>query len=444
MAVVYSAVLFISVLDVTVVNVALPSIAREFGIAFAQTGAVSTAYLTALAIAIPASGRLGDRFGGKWVLLAAIALFTGASGLCGIAPSFPLLVAARALQGVGGGVLIPVGLAMQYRVFPPAERMRVSAATAVVSGLAPVLGPVVGGLLTTAASWQWALLVNVPIGAFAFTFGAVFVVRQASIRGPRFDFAGLVLVSIGFAGVLTALSAVPGQGWRSAVVVIAATVGVVALGAFVFGRARRPSRVLDLGLFRDRLFRSTTAVTGVGIAGFYGVLTVLAEHLQAGFGLTPFAAGLAMLPEALAVLGGAQLVSRVVQPALGSRTVMTAGLVVCTVAVAAMALPAGGSRLWPQLALLAVLGFGWSWVFVPASVAAFARIPSERTGGASTIYSMARQLGGAAGIATLASAMAAGANESAATRNGFVGACVCFALAAVLAAGARTADDRER
>src|SRR5271154_1009010 len=165
--VVFVAAMFMSIMDVTIVNVALPTIGREFGVSATAVDAISIAFLVSLAVFIPASGWLGDRFGGKRVLLAF-----------------------RVLQGAGGGMLAPVGMAMLYRVFPPAERIRASAILTIPTTFAPALGPVLGGLLVTDLSWRWVFYVNVPIGVAAFTFGALFLEQSAQAQPGPFDLAG--------------------------------------------------------------------------------------------------------------------------------------------------------------------------------------------------------------------------------------------------------------
>ena len=196
-SVVFVAAMFISIMDVTIVNVALPTIGREFSVSPTAVDSISIAFLVSLAVFIPASGWLGDRFGGKRVLLTAIAVFTIASALCGQASSLGELVAFRVLQGAGGGMLAPVGMAMLFRVFPPEERIRASAILTAPTTLAPALGPVLGGLLVTGLSWRWVFYVNVPIGAAAIAFGAVFLRQVTESRPGRFDLPGFLLSGLG-------------------------------------------------------------------------------------------------------------------------------------------------------------------------------------------------------------------------------------------------------
>src|ERR1700730_5523223 len=166
-SVVFVAAMFMSIMDTTIVNVALPTIGRDFSVSPTAVDSVSIAFLVSLAVFIPASGWLGDRFGGKRVLLTAIAVFSVASALCGVASNLGELVVFRVLQGAGGGLLAPVGMAMLFRVFPPAERIRASSILTVPTTFAPALGPIVGGILVTELSWRWIFFVNVPLGLLA-------------------------------------------------------------------------------------------------------------------------------------------------------------------------------------------------------------------------------------------------------------------------------------
>src|SRR6201989_2969819 len=196
-SVVFVAAMFMSIMDTTIVNVALPTIGRDFSVSSTAVDGVSIAFLVSLAVFIPASGWLGDRFGGKRVLLAAIVVFTVASALCGLASSLGELVIFRVLQGAGGGMLSPVGMAMLFRPFPPEERIRASSILTVPTTLAPALGPVLGGLLVTDLTWRWVFYVNVPIGAATLAFGARFLRQHAESRPGHFDLAGFLLSGIG-------------------------------------------------------------------------------------------------------------------------------------------------------------------------------------------------------------------------------------------------------
>src|ERR1700733_15080867 len=232
-SVVFVAAMFMSIMDVTIVNVALPTIGRDFSVTPTAVDSISIGFLVSLAVFIPASGWLGDRFGGKRVLLIAITVFTIASALCGQAHSLPELVAFRILQGAGGGMLAPVGMAMLFRVFPPAERIRASAILTIPTTFAPALGPVLGGLLVTDLSWRWVFYVNVPIGVAAFTFGALFLEQSAQAQPGRFDLAGFVLSGLGLGLLMYGVSEGPNLGWHRPEVLGTITAGLVLLAAMV-------------------------------------------------------------------------------------------------------------------------------------------------------------------------------------------------------------------
>jgi EmrB/QacA subfamily drug resistance transporter len=196
-AVVYVAAMFMAILDTTIVNVALPTLGRDFHVSSTALDTVVIGFLVSLAVFIPASGWLGDRFGPRRVLLTAIFMFTAASALCGMATSLSELTAFRVLQGVGGGLMTPVGMTMLWRAFPPAERIRASAILVVPTALAPALGPVLGGLFVTDLSWRWVFFVNVPIGLLAIAFGTVFLREQPRHPSGRFDLPGFVMAGVG-------------------------------------------------------------------------------------------------------------------------------------------------------------------------------------------------------------------------------------------------------
>jgi len=405
--VVYVTAMFMAIMDVTIVNVALPTLGRDFHVRATAVDAVVVSFLVSLAVFIPASGWVADRFGDKRVLLTAITAFTGASALCGLAQSLPELVAFRILQGVGGGMLTPVGMSMLYRTYAPHERIRASRILIVPTAFAPALGPVIGGLFVTELSWRWVFYVNVPIGCFAVAFGAVFLEEHRSGEVWSFDWVGFLLAGAGFASLMYCMSEGPSLGWTSPKAIGTGAVGVVLLVVLVLVelRVRRP--MLNLRLMKDRLFRTTNIVMFLGLAGFLGSLYLVALFYQYGLGHTALASGLATFPEAIGVMAGSQVCTRL-YPRLGPRRIMAAGLTAVAVILACMSrVGAGPDTLWIMRGLIFCLGYSMSHVFVPGGAAAFASISQSETANASAIFNSGRQLGGAAGVAVLTTVVAA-------------------------------------
>jgi EmrB/QacA subfamily drug resistance transporter len=400
-AAVYVAAMFMAIMDTTIVNVALPTLGRDFHVRSTGVDAVVIGFLVSMAVFIPASGWLGDRIGPRRVLLGAIVVFTAASALCGIAQSLGELSAFRVLQGVGGGLMTPVGMAMLWRAFPPAERVRASAILVVPTAMAPALGPVLGGLFVTDLSWRWVFCVNVPIGIAALAFGTVFLKEQPREDAGAFDLPGFVLSCVGFGFLMYGLSEGPVKGWQTPDIVVSCSTGAVLLATMVVVELRRTEPLIALRLFRDRLFRSTNLVMFLGAAAFLGVLYLVALFFQYGLGLTALGSGLSTFPEALGVMAGAQVVTRRLYPAFGPRRIMIGGLVFLAGGMALMSLVGDHINLWLVRLLLFEMGVAMSGVFVPTQAAAFATISPADMGRASTFFNAQRQVGGAIGVALL-------------------------------------------
>jgi EmrB/QacA subfamily drug resistance transporter len=399
--VVFVAAMFMSIMDATIVNVALPTIGRDFHVSPTAVDAISISFLVSLAVFIPASGWLGDRLGGKRVLLAAIAVFTAASALCGLASSLGELVAFRILQGAGGGMLAPVGMAMLYRAFPPAERIRAAAILTVPTTFAPALGPVLGGLLVTDLSWRWVFYVNLPIGVAAFTFGAIFLQQQKQPRPGRFDLAGFLLSGLGLGLLMYGVSEGPNLGWGQPQVLGTIAAGAVLLAAMVVVELRSDAPMVDLRLLGNRLFRSGNGVMVLASVAFLGTLYAISLYYQDGRGLSALGSGLSTFPEALGVMGGAQLASRALYPRLGPRRHITIGLIGTAASIGLLALMGPQTSLWWARLLMFTLGLSMAQVFVPVQAASFATITPASTGRAATMFNAIRQLGGAIGVAVL-------------------------------------------
>jgi EmrB/QacA subfamily drug resistance transporter len=405
-SVVFVAAMFMNIMDTTIVNVALPTIGRQFHVAADSVDTVAIGYLVSLAVFIPVSGWLGDRLGPRRVMLASIVLFTVASAFCGVAQNLGELVGFRILQGVGGGMMVPVGMALLFRTFPPQERVRASSILVVPTALAPALGPVLGGLFVTDASWRWVFYVNLPIGLAALAFGLVFLAPHRGEKAGRLDVPGFVLSGVGLGLTMYGVSEGPFKGWGQPLIVSTIAVGVVLLVTMVVVELRSTDPLIDIRLFRDGLFRNANIIMGLGSISFLGVLFIVALFFQDGLGQSALGSGLSTFPEALGVMLGAQVVTRYLYPTFGPRRVMFGGLVILTISLSFMSLIDTTGELWWMRLLLFFMGYGMAHVFTSAQAAGFATISGADTARASTVFNAGRQLGGAVGVAILSTVVA--------------------------------------
>lgn len=406
-SVVYVAVLFMAIMDSTIVNVALPTLGHQFHRPTDAVDGVVIGYLVSLAAFIPTSGWLGDRFGGRRVLLASIVLFVGSSILCGLSTSLPELVLFRVLEGIGGGLMTPVGMAMLWRVFPPAERVRASAILVVPTALSPAIGPVLGGLFVTDVSWRWVFFVNVPIGLAALAFGLIFLADQRLDEPVAFDIPGFLLAGVGLALLMYGISQGPISGWGHAEIIASCVIGAALLAGFVLVELRRHAPLLDLRLLHDRLFAVSNGVMFVASVAFIGTIYMVSLFYQDGLRLNALQAGLSIFPEAVGVITGVQFTAKRFYPVLGPRRIMCAGLLVTAAGMVLLTQVGPGTSLWWARAIMFMTGLGMSGVFIPTQTAAFATIKQNEMGGASTFFNTERQLGGAVGVAVLTTVLAA-------------------------------------
>jgi EmrB/QacA subfamily drug resistance transporter len=400
-AIVYLAAMFMAIMDTTIVNVALPALGRNFRVPPGEVGLVSIAYLVSLTVFIPASGWFGDLVGGRRALLAAIGVFTVGSTLCGLATNLDELIAFRVVQGLGGAVMTPVGLAMLFRVYPPAERVRVSSVLSVFTALAPALGPILGGLFTTYVSWRLVFFVNVPIGIAVLVFGAVSLDDHTPPHPGRLDIAGLILSGLGLGTFMYAISEGSTQGWAAPTVLGALCGGAGLLVAMVTVELREANPLVDLRLFTNRLFAASTSLYALGSVAYLGALFLAALLFQDALRLSAVQSGLAVFPSALGVMAGSQIVTRVLYGRFGPRRLVVTGLPIIAAALILIAQVDSGTSLWVVRLIMFALGIGVSFVFIPNQAASMATITRAQTGRASAIFNAGKQLGGAVGVALL-------------------------------------------
>lgn len=392
--------LFMEILDMTVLNTALPAIGRDFGVEQSTLQYALTGYLVSLAIFIPASGWVADRFGSKYTFAFAIGVFTLASALAGASQSMEMLIAARVLQGVGGGMLTPVGTTMLFRAFPNEERAKASAVLSFPIMIAPAMGPIVGGWLTDNYSWRWIFYLNLPIGILGFIFTMMFVPNQREDTTSKFDVAGFLLAGAGLAMLLVGLERIPSHGWSDVGTSGLLLGGAVVLAAFVLVELRVKEPLLDLRLFKNRNFAAGNLMILVSTGALMGILFLVPLLLQQLMNLTATESGLVTLAQVVGMMIVMPFAAKI-YPVLGARRMMAVGFAVLSVAIYAFSRLEMDTNLWVFRGLLLVVGMAMALTMVPSQTATFEHISMHDTAKASSLFSTMRQFASAAGVALI-------------------------------------------
>ncbi len=403
-AIVFVFGLFMELLDMTITNVALPVLATSFHASTTGIEWIVTGYLLSLAVFIPLSGWIGDRFGTKRTFMFALIMFTAASILCSFSWSIGSLVAFRVLQGIGGGMLTPVGTTMLFRAFPLNERARVSTLLTIPSIVAPASGPIIGGYLVEYHSWQWIFLINVPIGLIALVVAGLYLKEHREPSAGRLDIPGFVFGAAGLASLIYALSEAGTRGFNDLVVSGFGGLGLSLLAMFVFAELRAARPMIDVRLFRYRLFTAGNAVMFFASAAFGGVLFLLPLLLQAERGLTPLQSGLTTFPQAIGVMITATVAGKLYNT-VGPRRLMITGMTLSAVSTLAFILIGIHTSDWAIIGLLLVRGGAFGLALVPLQAATFAQVSGEETGQASAAFNVLRQVASSFGVALIATVL---------------------------------------
>jgi EmrB/QacA subfamily drug resistance transporter len=441
--------LFMLMLDNTVVNVALPAIQRGLGASLSGLEWTVNAYTLAFAVFLVTGGRLGDIFGRRRAFLVGVTVFALASAAVGAAPNEGLLVAARAIQGLAGALVMPATLSLVTTAFPPEERGKAIGTWAGVSGLALALGPVVGGALTEYVSWRAIFYLNLPVaaGAVAMTLYSTRESRDDTAE-RRVDFAGIVTLSAGLTVLVLALIEGNRWGWASAAILGLLAGAVAALAVFAALERRVPAPMVDFTFFRSRSF------FGANLAGFivtfamFGMFFFLALYMQNLLGLSPLQTGVRFLPTTIAVIVTSPLAGRLADR-IGARIPLTCGLAITAGSLALTSridVTSGYGRIFPALL---IMGVGIGFTMAPLSTAAMNAVSHTKAGVASGVLAMSRMVGATFGVAALGALIQhLAAGRSAHTpRDAFIhafsgGMWMCAGVALVGALAAWTLVDR--
>ena len=393
------------ILDQTIVNVALPSIQGDLG--FSQSGLawVVNVYLIAFGGLLLLFGRLGDLLGRKRVFVAGLIVFTGASLLCGLAQSRGMLVGARLVQGVGGAMASSVVLGMIFATFPrPRELARAIGFFSFVAAAGGALGPLLGGVLTQAMGWHWIFFVNVPVGIASTALAARVLDPERGLGlGKGADAPGALLVTAGLMLAVYAIVGITEHGWGSAHTLGFGAISVVLLAGFVRRQASTPTPILPLGVFRSRRLTAANLVQALMVAGMFGFLFLGTLYVQRILGYDAMTTGLAFLPIALVIGAVSLFLSARLNARFGERRVLVAGL--CLI-VAGLALlgraPVDGDYAADVLPVMLLLGVGFGAAIPALTALAMSGVAPGDSGLASGLFNTTQQVGGALGLAVLA------------------------------------------
>lgn len=391
----------IAFLDATTVNVALPALGEDLGASVADLQWTINAYTLAVASLILLAGSLADRYGRRRLFLIGVAWFAAASLLCAIAPTVQALVAARALQGIGGALLTPGSLAIIQASFRPSDRARAVGAWSGLGGVAAALGPVVGGYLVSQASWRWIFLINLPISALVIGITARHVPEtSAPGRVPGFDLLGSVLAVVGLGASSWALIS-SGERGISPAVAVAGTLGLVALAAFVVVERRGSHPLIPPRIFGSRQFTAANVVTFLMYGGMAGVFFLLVVHLQQVAGFSPIAAGTALMPvTALMLLLSAR--AGALAQRIGPRLPMSVGpLIIASGMLLMTRIGPGADYVATVLPALVVFGLGLALTVAPLTAAVLAAAEDALTGVASGVNNAVSRAAGLLAVAVL-------------------------------------------
>ncbi|MEV6981654.1 MFS transporter [Sphaerisporangium sp. NPDC051017] len=408
---------FMTYLDNNVVNVALPTIQRDLGLTISGLEWIVSGYMLVFAGLLMAGGRLADVFGRRRVFLTGLAVFTLASAAAGLSGNGATLILSRGLQGVGAALLTPTALALIPRIFPdPRERGTAVGIWSAIGGLALAVGPLTGGFISENWHWGWIYLINVPIGVVTFALAAWAIRGSGPTVRHRLDVPGLLASSLGLFALTYALIEGESRGWTSALILGSFAVAAAAAAAFVLIEVRAEEPMIDLSLFRDRVFSGGMLSMGLWAFGVFGIYFFTALWLQNVLGFTPTQAGAAFVPMALLTAALATIAPRIAGR-LGTGPTVAFGLGLMAAGVVALSLVGEGGTYMQIFPWLMVYGVG-AGLLVPLTNAILGALPEGRGGVASAVLNVSREVFGLLGVTVLGAILSARQSSSAADGAG--------------------------
>ena len=400
-----SLAMFMTALDTLVVTTALPVIRVDLGASLSDLEWTVNAYNLAFACFLLTGAALGDRFGRRRMFTVGLFVFTAASAGAALSPSVDALIAARAVQGMGAAVVMPLTLTLISEAFPVEKRGAAIGLWGGIGGLAVAAGPVVGGAVVSGIDWHWIFWLNVPVGLVLIPLAATRLTESFGPR-PQLDVIGLLLAGAGMLGVTWGLVRANTTGWGSTEVITTLVAGALLVGVFLLWERRSRSPMLPLGLFRQREFSTANAVSFFMYAGLFGALFLMTQLLQTAQGHSPLAAGALLLPWTAAP-GIVSPIAGALADRIGNRPFMVVGLAMQAIGLGWIAAVATADLSYAQLGpAFAIAGVGIGMVFPTVANAVLGSVPLAEAGVASGTNGTLRELGGVLGVAVLAAVFA--------------------------------------
>jgi EmrB/QacA subfamily drug resistance transporter len=392
----------LAMLDSTVVNIALPTIGRDFDAGLSSLQWVVNAYTLTLAGFLLLGGALGDRFGRRRAFLTGVVWFAGASLLCAVAPNSMVLIGARALQGLGAALLTPGSLAILEASFVPEDRAAAIGAWSGLGGIMTAIGPFLGGWLVESASWRWIFVINIPFAVVVVWAGIRHVPESKNEDAPAgLDVTGAVLTIVGLAGVIWGLTSGPEQGWSSPSVLIPFIGGLLFLGAFLRVEQRSPHPLVPLAIFKAKQFSAANLVTFVVYAALAGAFFLLPIQLQTVVHYSPIASGAALLPVTAIMLLGSARAGRLATR-IGPRIPMSLGPVIAGCGMLLMTRIGAGGTYWVDVfPAVVVFACGLTLTVAPLTATVLGAAPEQFAGVASAVNNDVARTAGLIAVAVL-------------------------------------------
>jgi EmrB/QacA subfamily drug resistance transporter len=393
-------------MDNTILNVTLPTLARDLGATASQLQWMVDAYILVFAGLLLTMGALGDRYGRKLTFNAGLLVFAAASAASAFAGSPGILIASRAAMGIGAALIMPATLSIITNIFPPRERGRAIGVWAGVAGLGIILGPVIGGWLLERFWWGSVFLVNLPVVALAILAGRPLLPESRDPNATPLDPTGATLSVAALVALVYGIIQAPEQGWTDPLILGAFSVAAVLSAAFIWWERRVQHPMLPMEFFGNPRFSAASGAIAMAFFALFGSVFLLTQHLQFVLGYTPLQAGVRILPVA-ALIVAAPLAARLVER-IGTKLVVVAGLLIVAGALWLLSTVELGDGYGPVAATLALLGTGMGFTMAPATESIMGALPLAKAGVGSAMNDTTRQIGGALGVAVLGSILAAG------------------------------------